>query len=149
MEKICKSLAEVELFAKEVLDFVIKHKKGDQAFILRLVGDLGAGKTTFVKIFSRLLGVEDSVLSPTFVLQKFYYTKHSILKRLIHIDAYRIEESEEARILSLDELAKDPEAIICIEWPEKIKVHIPESGTVLTFTHIDPTTRKITLDLYV
>ncbi len=80
--------------------------------IILLDGDLGAGKTTFVKGLALALGVKDVVTSPTFTLFNQYEgTKLS----LYHFDLYRLEEGE-ADELGFDEYIGDPQAVTCIEW---------------------------------
>ena len=86
--------------------------------VVHLSGDLGAGKTTLVKAVAKLLGVEESVQSPTFVFMREYQTKNKKFKNLYHIDAYRFDTKEEGDILNLKQLKKKGNLII-IEWPEK------------------------------
>ncbi|HYC34432.1 MAG TPA: tRNA (adenosine(37)-N6)-threonylcarbamoyltransferase complex ATPase subunit type 1 TsaE [Candidatus Paceibacterota bacterium] len=148
MEKTLNRSSEMEEFAKDVLDFALEKKEKNEAFFIRLQGDLGAGKTTFCKAVGKHLGVTENMQSPTFVLQKIYKTKHNTFKTLIHIDAYRIEKIEEAHILALSEIEKDENALVLIEWPEKIEELIPKIGAVIDFEHIDNTTRKVTLKMY-
>src|SRR3989338_7673870 len=58
--------------------------------IIALVGNLGSGKTTFVKGLAKGLGVKDVITSPTFVLMKIYKAKHKTIKNFVHVDCYRI-----------------------------------------------------------
>ena len=80
--------------------------------ILLLDGDLGAGKTTFVKGLAVALGVKDMVTSPTFTLFNQY--EGDSLK-LYHFDLYRLGEGE-ADELGFDEYIGAPDAVTCIEW---------------------------------
>lgn len=98
--------------------------------ILALSGSLGAGKTTFVQALARVLGCKDVIKSPTFTLRNEYALPTSSANppayqptRLIHIDAYRIEDPREAMALGLEEDLATPGTMIAIEWPE----HLPES----------------------
>ncbi|MEK7514295.1 MAG: tRNA (adenosine(37)-N6)-threonylcarbamoyltransferase complex ATPase subunit type 1 TsaE, partial [Patescibacteria group bacterium] len=68
---------------------------GKRAKIVGLIGELGAGKTAFVKEVAHLLGVKDTLTSPTFVIEKIYPLKGKQFKKLIHIDAYRLSEGKE------------------------------------------------------
>lgn len=148
MEKTFNTTKETEDFAKDFIDFALQNKNPEEAFFVRIQGDLGAGKTTFCKAVGKCLGVKENMQSPTFVLEKFYKTNHETFKTLIHIDAYRIEEIEEARILALTEIEKDKSTLVLIEWPEKIEGIVPKIGANMNIEHVDNTTRKITLNMY-
>ena len=86
--------------------------------ILLLNGPLGAGKTLFVKGISSALGVdEEDVTSPSFTL----VNPHDGRLRLYHIDLYRLDEgASAAHAVDLDELLIDEQAVIVIEWPERM-----------------------------
>ena len=114
-----------------------------QGTVLALHGDLGAGKTTFVQTIARELGITETVTSPTFVIMKKYTLLDQSFRALIHIDAYRLKDSHELEILGWDELAAEPENIICIEWPERVESVIPETAQHITFTFVDENTRSI------
>jgi tRNA threonylcarbamoyladenosine biosynthesis protein TsaE len=148
MEKTLNSRAESEKFAGELLDFIRKHHDPKKAFFVRFIGDLGVGKTFLIQAIGKLLGVKENMQSPTFVLQKFYKTTDPEFKRLIHIDAYRIEKIEEADILNLDGIEADEFALVFIEWSEKIEEKIPKNGCTVAIEHLGDTNRKLTLSLY-
>lgn len=103
----------------ELAEYVAsKLKPGD---IVALSGELGAGKTTFVKALVAVLSSQCSVLSPTFALMRSYkIAKRGNLKRLLHLDAYRIEHESEILALDLDEELSDRKTALVIEWPENI-----------------------------
>jgi len=103
------------------------------AVVVALSGDLGAGKTTFTQALARTLGVVEDVTSPTFVIMKGYELPAGEkmarpFSHLIHIDAYRIEDIDEMRVLGFAELLKVKGTIICIEWAENIAALIPEDA---------------------
>lgn len=142
MESVTIStLQELNVFAGKVLAPLSRKEK---ATVLALEGDLGVGKTAFTKEIAKHLGVTEEITSPTFVIMKLYHIPgNSHFKKLIHIDAYRIEEENEMRVLGFEALRKDPENLIVIEWPEHIRGLIPEDAHYLTFT-LERTTRTIT-----
>lgn len=88
--------------------------------ILALSGPVGAGKTTFAKLFAAALGVEKPVLSPTYTLLQPYTLPKPIrgIKNFIHIDAYRLESPEELTAIGFADYLNDPESVILIEWAE-------------------------------
>lgn len=102
--------------------------------VLALRGDLGAGKTTFVQGLARGLGVAGRVSSPTFVLVNEYAVGHGAHGlRLIHIDTYRLgpRTRGEADAMGLEELFEDPDAIIAIEWAERVADLLPADHLLL------------------
>ena len=108
----------------------------DHARVIALSGNLGAGKTTFVQGFARALGVHERIQSPTFVLMKIYSLKRrKHIKHLVHIDAYRIESLREIEHLGLRELLNDKDAVIIIEWADRIKKILPKDVILLEFVH--------------
>lgn len=135
------TIEELRAIASDVL-FLCKPKK--TASVITLHGDLGAGKTAFTKELASLLGISDTVTSPTFVIMKSYaISEHSHFKTLIHIDAYRIESDDEMRVLGFADILKDPSHIVCIEWPEKINALIPKDAYPISLS-LHGTTRTIT-----
>lgn len=92
----------------------------DSGTILTLAGDLGAGKTTLVQHLATVLGVEEVVNSPTFVLQKIYPTNHDRFTVLVHIDLYRLQTPEEVAVLQLEKWAADSRVLLCVEWPDRV-----------------------------
>jgi tRNA threonylcarbamoyladenosine biosynthesis protein TsaE len=125
MERRIQSLEELSELAAQILETITP---GESATLLTLSGDLGAGKTAFVKAIAKHLGVPEEVTSPTFVIMKSYPVQHSFLKTLTHIDAYRIESDDEMRVLGFSELLKDPTQLIAVEWPERIAALIPDAA---------------------
>lgn len=146
MNIISKNLKETENFAKEVIAFLQKEEN-KQINTLCLYGNLGAGKTAFSQMVGKLLGVKENMQSPTFVIQKFYETADKSFKKLVHIDAYRIEKPEEMLVLGFAELIKEKNILILIEWPEKIKSILPKKTLDIYFEFVDENTRKISANI--
>jgi tRNA threonylcarbamoyladenosine biosynthesis protein TsaE len=121
--------------AQAVLDAVAADARG--AGIIALSGDLGAGKTTLAAAVARALGVTEQVVSPTFVIAKFYPLEGKRYDRLVHIDAYRIESPEELVPLQWNDFVSDPNTLVIIEWPERIEGALPHWTTRFTLTHHD------------
>ncbi len=113
----------------------IARTSSDRARVIALSGNLGAGKTTFTQGFAKALGIERPVQSPTFVIMKIYELKKKYLKHLVHIDAYRIETPEELNHLGFQKLLEDKDAVILIEWADRVKKILPQDTTWITFEH--------------
>lgn len=114
-----------------------------QATIIELVGDLGAGKTTFMQGIGEYFGIKAPLSSPTFVIGKHYDLPEGFgWKRLIHIDAYRLEGAKELGTIGWDRYASDPGNIIFIEWPAKLETDLPNAKRII-FTHINENQRDI------
>ncbi len=103
------------------------------ATVVTLSGELGAGKTTFVQGIAKALGVEGSVTSPTFVLEKIYALEGQKFSHLIHIDAYRLKSAHELEMLGWEELLADLGNLILLEWPENVAELIPEDAIRIRF----------------
>lgn len=96
---------------------------------LELSGDLGAGKTVFVKGLARAWNVRETVTSPTFTIFAVYAGD----RNLIHMDAYRLESSAEMEALMIEEFLSPPYCL-AVEWPEKIADWLPKDSWRLAFT---------------
>ena len=137
-----KSTEEMEKFAMVFTKEIAK--KGKKAFVVGLQGDLGSGKTTFTKSVASAFGVEGTVTSPTFVIEKIYkLPENSKFSKMVHIDAYRLDTDEELRYLGWEDIIKDPENIIFVEWPEKVKGVLPEDMHLMKFNFVDENTREV------
>lgn len=97
--------------------------------IIGLIGKLGAGKTIFVKGLAKGLGIKQVVTSPTFVLMKIYEVKNqkSKVKKLCHIDAYRLKSPQDIIAIGTQEYFNRPDVVVTIEWAEKIKKILPKT----------------------
>lgn len=103
-------------------------KKGD---IVALKGELGAGKTVFVKGAASALGIDpDSVNSPTFVIMNHYPGKTA----LYHFDLYRLEKPQEISSVNFDEYFYG-DGICFIEWPERLGGLLPENHWLVELRH--------------
>jgi len=142
MEWTTKSVDETHEAARKLIEML--EKKQNQATIVGLYGDLGSGKTTFVQGVAKALGVRETVISPTFIIERVYKLE-GYFRHFIHIDCYRFEDSNEIKTLGLDEVLKDPRALLCIEWADKVEKFLPEGITKIYFELVDENTRKINI----
>lgn len=142
MRKETNSIIETEALAS---DFLKTLKKKDKAVVIGLKGDLGSGKTTFVKGIAKALGLKQTVSSPTFVIEKIYILDNQEFKHLIHIDAYRLESGKELINLGWKEISNDSNNLIFIEWPERIEEILPKDAKEIQFKFINENTREISV----
>ncbi|MEK9184690.1 MAG: tRNA (adenosine(37)-N6)-threonylcarbamoyltransferase complex ATPase subunit type 1 TsaE [Patescibacteria group bacterium] len=149
MKYIIKNLKEMDDFALSCAEKFSKMKKKDSlarlvgATIVGLYGDLGSGKTTFVKALAKAYGITEHITSPTFVIMKSYNLIPNSYNLLIHIDAYRLKSGEELITLGWEKIISNPQNLICIEWPENVAYIIPKDHIVMKFTFVDENTREI------
>lgn len=113
------SLAELDEIAKRIID-CSKEKK-----VILFYGEMGAGKTTLIKIICKLLKVEDLTSSPTFSLVNEYYSP-LVEESVYHFDFYRVDEEEEAMDMGVEDYFYSDNYCL-VEWPEKIPNLLPES----------------------
>ncbi|MDP3965039.1 MAG: tRNA (adenosine(37)-N6)-threonylcarbamoyltransferase complex ATPase subunit type 1 TsaE [bacterium] len=129
------------------LTFAKILKAGDKILLL---GDIGSGKTTFVQGMARFLGITQAVQSPTFVLLKPYRIPKnrgkSKASSFIHLDLYRLGNTDDLQELGFAELLDDKKAIICIENPIKNLPFIGRKYTV-SFFYLNQNRRKIRITL--
>lgn len=125
-------LEELRSFAGRVLE-KLPEKESD-ATILALQGDLGAGKTTFVQALAGELGITETIQSPTYVLMKSYPIAYKNFTRLVHIDAYRLENPGEFAALKPEQFLSDPKVLVAFEWPERVEGALPKPDLTLKFS---------------
>jgi tRNA threonylcarbamoyladenosine biosynthesis protein TsaE len=116
-------------------------KTGD---VIHLIGELGAGKTTFVQGVSAGWGSLDPATSPTFVLVNVYRRPDSQV--LFHLDAYRLAGVEEAWDLDLDEMFEN--GSLLIEWAERICEALPDEFLRVKLTMVDENQRDLLVDAH-
>ena len=137
---ISHSLTDTLAFAKEYL----KDLHGGD--VLCLHGDLGAGKTAFVKGLGLALGITEELTSPTFALLNVYPLETSTngISELIHIDAYRLKNPEELIEIGGEDYLQRPDTLTVIEWPEKADTVLNRYKTKhLRFTHRADNEREV------
>lgn len=134
MKEIISTLDNLGAAAAEFLEAV-----GDNRLIA-FYGNLGAGKTTFIKELCSRLGVEDNVCSPTFTIVNEYRAADG--DSVFHFDFYRIDSLREAEDLGLEEYFYS--GCFCfMEWPEKVAELLPEEVVEVRIEPVDEVTRRI------
>ena len=115
-----------------------------KGIVFTLVGDLGAGKTHFVKGFSKGIGSSDLVTSPTFTLLNIYEGGRM---PVYHFDMYRLSSKEEAEELGFHEYfdLKSLDGAVLVEWPSQVEGLIKCPHFEIKIEKIDENQRKITL----
>lgn len=141
MEILTKSAGETKKFGER---FANNLKGGE---VIALVGDLGNGKTTLVQGLAKGLGIKGRIISPTFILRRDYEVKSrkKKVKRLCHIDLYRIEEGieKEFRNLGVEGFFGSQDTIVVIEWAEKVKSMLSKSTIWIKFENLGEEKRRI------
>jgi len=138
---LSNSLEETKAIASEFIERLEPLEFG--ATIVGLRGNLGSGKTTFTKASAEILGIKETVSSPTFVIEKIYKLENQKFTHLIHIDAYRLSSGSELLTLGWKEVSSDSKNIIFIEWPENIKDILPQNTLFIDFKFVDENKREI------
>lgn len=142
-----KSEKETSKLAKLFAEEILKTERGKKALTVGLTGELGAGKTTFIKSFARALGVKTNVVSPTFIFSRPYSLTKNRFTTLWHFDAYRVAGAKDAQSIGLKEAVRDPQNLVIIEWADKLKRALPKGTIWIELKHgQNPHERDITFN---
>lgn len=133
---------EIEVQSEQETRQIARHL-GEQlrgGVVIELLGDVGAGKTTFVKGLAEGLGVDDDVQSPSFTISRVYDARDSL--QLAHYDFYRLHD---AGILSaeVDEVTKDPSSVTVIEWADVVDGVLPSNRLRISLTPTSEVGRRL------
>ena len=123
----CESIEETQKVAKKLA------KKTPPGSVIALIGELGAGKTTFTKGFAIEMGVKDPVTSPTFKLVSEYKGKKYLLN---HVDAYRMEGPKDFLNIGGEEYLTAKNSITIIEWGDLLSDLLSEETITVHFKRI-------------
>ena len=116
-------------------------KGGD---IVLLYGELGSGKSTLVKGIAEVLGVKETTGSPTFTLMNVYDTNKDNIKKLVHVDTYRLKDQQDLDDVGIDEYMYDENCICIFEWPDKLKYIKKDKKPIkISIEYLDKDRRKI------
>ena len=110
---------------------------------LAVEGEMGAGKTTFLKGMARAWGITQPILSPTYNL---YFTYSGPTRNLLHLDAYRLNSDTEAESLLIEDFLEPPWCL-AIEWPKRVPSLVPPSAWWLTIECTGEFSRRYLLEI--
>jgi len=122
MRKAILNLEELQNFAKECA----KNIRGGE--VIALIGDLGAGKTTFVQALLKARGIKKRVTSPTFSIMRPYISKKMTF---YHVDLYRIGKIKEVDALGITNEWQKYNTVFLIEWADKIQKYLPKKTVLI------------------
>lgn len=129
---------EIEKTAKKFLE-ATEHNK-----VFAFSGDLGAGKTSFITALCKVLGVVETVTSPTYSIIQEYKTRDN--NTIFHIDLYRIKSKEEAMDAGIEDCLRSND-LCMVEWPEKAPEIFPEKTIYTSIEILSETKRKLIITL--
>jgi tRNA threonylcarbamoyladenosine biosynthesis protein TsaE len=130
--------------AKIAQDF-LRNLKTNLVF---LKGDLGAGKTAFVKGMGSELGIK-RILSPTYTIMRSYTlhpefkSDYLTLNQFHHIDLYRLNSTHDLEVLGLPEIIKDQRSLVIVEWPDMLERSLNDPRTTITIEILGQTKRRL------
>lgn len=131
-----QSLEDTAQFAR---DLARELRAGD---VVALEGEMGAGKTTFVRALVAALGGEErAVSSPTYVLLNVYAVANGL--RVYHLDAYRVGGADDFEAIGFDELLQQ-RGIVIVEWPSRVESLIPAGARRVRFERTSESARVVT-----
>lgn len=130
--QISYSLANIRNAADKLWQYANQYN------VWALSGDMGAGKTTLVHALCELLGVEDTVSSPTFaIINQYSFAHKGDNKTVYHMDWYRLEDEEEAINAGVEDCLLQKNNYSIIEWPEKAPGLLPYPHLYLHISILD------------
>jgi len=118
-------------------DFILNNVKNE---IILISGDVGAGKTTLIKEYCKLIGVNEVVNSPTYTLINEYLSKNG---NVVHMDLYRVKNINEINELGLFDYFENN--LVIIEWPEIILKILDLNHSLLKITYLNKNERKLSI----
>ncbi|MBR2753848.1 tRNA (adenosine(37)-N6)-threonylcarbamoyltransferase complex ATPase subunit type 1 TsaE [Candidatus Saccharibacteria bacterium] len=135
---IINSEQEMQNFGKEFANTINNAPK---PVVIELIGDVGAGKTTFTRGLAEGLGIKEAITSPSFTISKQYALPRK--GNLIHYDFYRLPDPG-LMVEDLSEKLQNPNNIIVIEWGESISNLLPTNHITVNIKYTDAG-REITI----
>src|SRR3989344_716459 len=144
MIKVTESPEETKDLAGFLLKKISKNRpptSRNKSTVIALEGELGAGKTIFVKGFAESLGIKQKIKSPTFNLMKVYkipatYYKLRTTSHLYHLDCYRLKDHRDLKVFGIKEILSNSNNIVLIEWSDRVKNILPKKHIQVHIDHI-------------
>ena len=121
-------------------DFASSIKGFKNSLLINLIGNLGAGKTTFVRGLIQELGFDEFVKSPTFTIVESYESDNL---KVFHFDLYRIEDDNELQAIGVEDYLTEENAITLVEWPEKSKRYFNNPDYIIELNHCDNNKKRL------
>lgn len=131
---ICHTLDDLQGIAEKMLELFPMDR------IFAFEGNMGAGKTTFIKVLCKNLEVMNEVVSPTFAIINEYHSNK--VGSIYHFDFYRINKVEEVMDIGYEDYLYSGNYCL-MEWPEKIEKLLPENIVYVTIQNLDDRSRSI------
>ena len=137
MELLIKDIKALKAAVPIVLEQVANRKKWC------FYGEMGTGKTTFIKELCAYLGVQEGVTSPTYsLINEYLYLEGKQPASIYHFDLYRLNSLEEALDIGIEEYLEGPNYCF-MEWPELIEAILPEEVVKISLEIVEDSMRKI------
>jgi len=114
--------------------------------IILLSGELGAGKSTFARGVAEYFNITNTITSPTFTLMNIYQIENEKIKKLVHIDTYRLEDEDKLYEIGAEDYIGAADSICLIEWPEKIEKLIKNKKVIRVNFEYKDDGRKISIN---
>jgi len=131
-DTITKSAEETQKLGTEFGRLFLKKRVSERTRITCLWGALGSGKTTYTQGVAKGLGITTRLLSPTYIIVRRYdVPKTSFM--FFHIDLYRMENHEDIKSLGFLEICNNPNALVFVEWPERLGSFLPSKRVDVRF----------------
>lgn len=130
---VTKSAKDTQELGEALGHTVLKKGSSGLSKIICLWGELGSGKTTFTQGVAKGLGITSRLLSPTFIIVRRYIVSNSSLI-LYHMDLYRIQGNADIEGLGFSDMLTDPDALVVIEWPERLGSLLPQRRLDIHFS---------------
>lgn len=135
MTAITLSESETRLLAKNLANRL-------KNAVICLYGDLGSGKTTFIRGLAAGIGVNSAIQSPTFTYNRIYEGR----KKLYHFDLYRVAKPDVLLLSELNEILERADGIIAIEWAQNLSKYLPEGRIDIHFKMLENDKREIRIN---
>lgn len=141
--QISYSLANIKNAVNQLWQYAHQYR------IWLLQGEMGAGKTTLIHSLCDMLGVEDTVSSPTFALVNEYHFRQKDKEETIyHMDWYRLRDADEAVNAGMEDILQQSEGYCLIEWPQKALELLPKRYASVQIKLISETERTLFCTLH-